>query len=89
MDTITTSIISSAASILVGILTLIGVMGNSNKSNREIQHKLELSLAVIRTEINQLAREVRKHNNFANRIPVVEEQIKVINNRMTKYEKIN
>ena len=44
-------------------------------------------MAVMRTEINELTREVRLHNGFAQRMPVVEEQIKVINHRLTDLEK--
>lgn len=44
-------------------------------------------MAVMKTEINELTREVRLHNGFAQRMPVVEEQIKVINHRIADLEK--
>ena len=45
------------------------------------------SAAVITTRVDELTREVREHNNFARRMPVVEEQIKVMNHRLSDLEK--
>lgn len=45
------------------------------------------SAAVTTARVDELTREVREHNNFARRIPVVEEQIKVINHRLSDLEK--
>lgn len=50
--------------------------------------KLDTQQAVMKTEMNELTREVREHNNFAKRMPVVEEQIKVINHRIKDLEEI-
>lgn len=83
---IVTALIAAGASILVGIMTLIGVVITNSKSNREIEHKLEISQAVTDSNISELTREVREHNNFAKRMPVVEEQIKVINHRLKDLE---
>ena len=47
---------------------------------------LKTSQAVTETKIDELTREVREHNNFARRMPVVEEQIKVINHRVADLE---
>lgn len=54
--------------------------------NRKIEHSLETSQAVTDCKIDELTREVRKHNNFAQRVPVLEEQIKVINHRIKDLE---
>ena len=62
--------------LITGALTLLGVM----ISNGRIQ-------AVLETRVEELTREVREHNNFARRMPVVEEQIKVINHRISDLEK--
>ena len=59
---------------------------NTKASNREIQHKLETQQAVFETKLDSLTSEVREHNNFARRMPVVEEQIKVINHRLEGLE---
>lgn len=88
MTTLAAALISAGSSIAVGILTLIGVVITNTKANREIEHKLETAQAVTETRIDELTREVREHNNFARRMPVVEEQIKVINHRISDLEKL-
>jgi hypothetical protein len=63
------------ASIITGGITLLGVL-IANSRNQ----------AVMETKVDALTREVREHNNFAKRMPVVEEQIKVINHRIDDLE---
>ena len=58
----------------------------SNKTNREVQAKLDKQQAVTDTKLEELTREVRDHNNFARRVPVLEEQIKVINHWIADLE---
>ena len=72
--------------IIVAVLTLIGVIISNVGSNRKIEHSLEISQATTDCKIEELTREVREHNNFARRIPVVEEQIKAINHRIKDLE---
>lgn len=79
-SSIIVSIISAAA-------TLTGVVLSTKASNRDIQSKLETHQAVIDTKIDNLAAAVNKHNHFAERMPVVEEQIKVINHRLDDLER--
>ena len=62
--------------LITGGITLIGVLIANSKSQ-----------AVTDTKLEELTREVREHNNFAKRMPVVEEQIKVINHRIEDLEK--
>lgn len=81
-SSIIVSIISAAA-------TIITVIINTKASNRELTHKLETQQAVTETKIDSLTSEVREHNNFARRMPVVEEQIKVINHRLEDLEREN
>ena len=57
--------------LITGGITLVGVLLANQKTQ-----------AVMETRIDELTREVREHNNFAKRMPVVEEQIKVINHRI-------
>lgn len=73
--------------LITGGLSLIGVVVTCIVTARRSEQKQEVSMAVMRTEINELTREVRLHNGFAQRMPVVEEQIKVINHRLTDLEK--
>ena len=75
METIITAIIT-------GGLSLIGVVFSNLLSNKKIQSQLNTQQAVMDTKIDELTREVREHNHFAQRVPVVEEQIKVINHRI-------
>lgn len=63
--------------LITGGITLIGVLISNSKRQ-----------AVIDTKIEELTREVRAHNNFAQRMPVVEEKIKVINHRIDDLEQI-
>ena len=61
--------------IITGGLTLLGVIIANSKTQ-----------AVTEARLEELTREVREHNNFARRMPVVEEQIKVINHRLQDLE---
>lgn len=72
--------------IITGGLSVLGVIISNNRSNSKIQNKLATNQAVTDCKIDELTREVREHNNFARRMPVVEEQIKVINHRIKDIE---
>ena len=61
--------------LITGGITLVGVLVSNGKAQ-----------AVRDTKLEELTREVREHNNFAKRVPVVEEQIKVINHRIQDLE---
>ena len=74
-------------SLITGGLSLIGVMIANGKSAREIDYKLDKAQAVTETKLEELTREVREHNNFARRVPVLEEQIKEANHRIDDLEK--
>jgi hypothetical protein len=90
MDGIVVALIGAGASIIVEIFVFLGVVFTNKKSNEkintDIQHKLETAQAVTDTKLDELTREVREHNGFARRMPVVEEQIKVINHRLRDLE---
>ena len=68
-----TGIISA---IIAGAVTLIGVLIANGKSQ-----------AVTDTKLEELTREAREHNNFARRVPILEEQMKVANHRIADLEK--
>ena len=72
---------------ITGLLSLVGVILTNVASNRKIEHRLETQQAVTDTKIEELTREVRMHNNFAQRVPVLEEQMKVANHRIEDLEK--
>ncbi len=64
--------------------TVITVLATSSKTAQD----MKINQAVTDTKIEELTREVRKHNNFAERMPVVEEQIKVLNHRVQDLEDV-
>ena len=80
------ALISGGVSIITSLLTLVGVVISNNRSKADVQKKLEIGQAVTDTKIDELTREVREHNGFAHRIPVLEEQIKVSNHRIEDLE---
>lgn len=81
---------SIIVAIITGGLSLIGVVFSNMKSNKDIENQIDKKQAVTDTKIEELTREVREHNNFAQRVPVIEEQVKVINHRIDDLErKIN
>ena len=75
-----------AASLITGLLSLAGVMLSNLLSERRRENALRTAQAVTDEQLRELTREVREHNNFARRMPVVEEQIKVINHRIEDLE---
>jgi low affinity Fe/Cu permease len=66
-----------AVALITGGVTLLGVLISNQRSQ-----------AVTETKIDELTREVREHNNFARRMPVVEEQIRVLSHRIADLEEI-
>lgn len=73
--------------IFVGICSVLGVIITNNKANRDFDTKLDKAQAITDYKIEELTREVRLHNDFAKRIPVIEEQMKVVNHRIEDIEK--
>ena len=73
--------------IITGGLTLIGVIISNLASARKTQATIETKIEVQNTKIDELTREVRLHNNFAQRVPILEEQMKVANHRIVDLEK--
>ena len=72
--------------LISGGLSLIGVVVTCIATAKKNENTLKVSQAVTDTKIEELTREVRAHNNFAQRIPVVEEQIKEISHRIDDLE---
>lgn len=75
------------AAVITGVLSLVGVIVSNLLNQRKTDETLRTSQAVTDTKIEELTREVREHNNFARRMPVVEEKIKVINHRIDDLER--
>ena len=75
------------ASLITGGLSLLGMIISGLATARKNENAVRISQAVTDTKIDELTREVREHSGFARRMPVVEEQIKVINHRLTDLER--
>jgi hypothetical protein len=72
--------------LITGGLALVGVIISNKSSERRIQHQILVNQAVTDTKIEELTREVREHNNFARRMPVVENEIKHLGNEVQRLE---
>ena len=72
--------------LITGGLSLAGVVATCLATAKKSETAMKISQAVTDTKIEELTREVRLHNGFAQRMPVVEEQIKVINHRIGDLE---
>ena len=77
---------SVLAALITGLLSLAGVMLSNLLSDRRRENALRTAQAVTDTRLEELTREVRVHNNFAQRMPVVEEQSKAIHHRLEDLE---
>ena len=73
--------------IITGGLSLIATIVSTNRTAQSMDAKLDKQQAVTETKLEELTREVRAHNDFAQRVPVLEEQIKVANHRIEDLEK--
>ena len=80
---------SIVVALITGGLSLAGVVVTCLATARKTEKNQEIAQAVMKTELAELTREVRAHNNFAQRMPVVEEQIKVINHRIGDLEQFH
>ena len=74
--------------LITGGLSLAGVVITCLATARKNENALRLSQAVTETKLDELTREVREHNGFARRMPVVEHEIKVLSHRITALESI-
>ena len=77
---------SIISALVAGGLTLIGTVLTVSSGQKKTEQKLQTAQAVTDWKIDELTREVRLHNNFAQRVPVIEEQVKVINHRIADLE---
>lgn len=77
---------SILTALIAGGLALIGTVITVASASRKTEQNIKTHQAVTDEKIAELTREVREHNNFARRMPVVEEQIKAINHRIKDLE---
>lgn len=91
MTEIIVAIVGAIATIVAVVLTdksqRKDLMSELQRASEASDARLDKAIAVTNTKMDELTREVREHNNFARRMPVVEEQIKVINHRLDDFER--
>lgn len=73
--------------LITGGLSVVGVVITNFAANRKMQYEIKQHQAVTETKIEELTREVREHNNFAHRVPVLENKVKVADRRLNDIEK--
>lgn len=78
-EAIITALITGGVSLIGSVIAIIN-------GNAKMSHELKMAQAVTDTKLEELTREVRAHNNFAQRVPVIEEQIRVANHRIEDLE---
>jgi uncharacterized membrane protein YecN with MAPEG domain len=78
-EAILTALITGGVSLIGSVLAILN-------GNKKITQEMKIAQAVTDTKLEELTREVRAHNNFAQRVPVLEEQIKVANHRIEDLE---
>lgn len=74
--------------LITGGLTFLGVIVTNIGNSRKMQKELEKNQAVTDTKIEELTREVRQHNNFAQRVPVLENKVSVADHRIEDLEQV-
>lgn len=75
------------AQLITGALTLVGVIITNATANRRLVAQIQTAQAVTDAKLENLTREVRQHNDFARRIPVMEEQIRELHHRISNVER--
>ena len=83
-DAVLVAVISGVCSLIVGIASAVI---SAKATGNNVQKKMEIEQAVTNTKLDELTREVRKHNNFAERVPVLEEKISAANHRIDDLER--
>lgn len=78
---------SIIVALITGLASVAAVVLTNSKANSDMDAKLDKAQAVTETKLDNLAAEVRQHNDFARRIPVLEEKISVVNHRLADLEK--
>lgn len=73
--------------VITALVTIFTVIVNSRATENKIMSELRINQAVTEEKIKTLTNEVQKHNNFAERIPVLETQLKATNHRIDELEK--
>lgn len=73
--------------VITGICSVAGVIITTSANNRKLQQQLEINQAVVNTKLESLTEEVRKHNNFTVRVPILEEQVSVLHEEIKELKR--
>ena len=73
--------------VITGVISIVGVMLTNSSSNNKIEGILETKQAVTDCKIEELTREVRLHNDFATRIPIIEQKLENTKERIDRIER--
>lgn len=68
-------LLAFAGTVVTALLSLIGVMITNSNSNRKVENQIQMSQAITDTKLESLTEEVKKHNSFATRVPVIENRL--------------
>ena len=79
--------VSIVAAVIAGVFSLLGVVITNTHSNNKMQNEMKTAQAVTKEQIKELTREVRTHNDFATRIPVLERETERLKERVGNLEK--
>lgn len=80
------ALIAAGSSIVVGVLALVGVVVTNSKANSKMQNDMKVAQAITDTKLEVLTAEVHLHNNFAQRIPALEQEQVATNRRLKNLE---
>jgi Tfp pilus assembly protein PilN len=78
------TVITVLSTIAVAFISLIGTIFTTKAGNEKIQHELDKHNAVQDTKLEELTREVRQHNDFATRIPVIDQRVTALEKQVYK-----
>ena len=78
------ALLTVLATIAVAVISLIGTVFTTKSGNEKIQHELDKHNAIQDTKLEELTREVRQHNDFATRIPVIEQRVTALEKNVFK-----
>lgn len=80
----TPALITVLSTLGVALISLVGTVLTTKIGNDKIQHELDKHNAVQDTKLEELTREVRQHNDFATRIPVIEQRVTALEKNVFK-----
>lgn len=79
-------VIPLLVALITGGMTLIGTIMTIHANSRKAENDLKISRAVTNEKLENLTQEVRRHNNFAERIPVLESKVNAVEKRIERLE---